>query len=182
VENTFGNTFQCILHREALELDGYVTIWPAGKPMPVASVVQNNPKQKIMALAVNIPVGDGGEISIFTQNSRTHMVLDVTGYYVPVDVPAMAMVQQAAVQQDARSSALQRRRAAFIWHRFGRAEVDPSDPSTPGQSFPVVAIVVVVVVSILLAAILGAVIVVILRNRAMAASMQTPYTEFDRAS
>jgi hypothetical protein len=54
--------------------------------MPTASVLQYNPKQGIMALAINVPLSADGKISIYLHNDSGDMVLDVTGYYIPVDV------------------------------------------------------------------------------------------------
>jgi hypothetical protein len=80
-----GALIMYILFPSGMSLSGFVTIWPTGAVQPTASVLQYNPNQGVMALAINVPLSADGKISIYLHNDAGHMVLDVTGYYIPVD-------------------------------------------------------------------------------------------------
>jgi hypothetical protein len=60
---------------------GFVTIWPTGKSRPLASVLNAATAGATTSNQVTVPLGDGGQVSIFTQ-SGAHLVADVAGYYV----------------------------------------------------------------------------------------------------
>ena len=59
---------------------GYITVWPAGAPQPVASTLNHNPAQTV-ANAALIGLGTAGEVSIFNGGGPTDLVIDVTGYF-----------------------------------------------------------------------------------------------------
>lgn len=67
---------------------GYATVWPCGQPRPFASNLNFSPGQTVPN-AVVAGVGGDGTVCIFT-TSRTHLVVDVGGYfgagsdYIPV--------------------------------------------------------------------------------------------------
>lgn len=67
---------------------GYVSVFPTGKPKPLASNL-NYVTGQTVANAVVVPVGADGEISFFT-TTTTHLVVDVVGhtagdnFFVPV--------------------------------------------------------------------------------------------------
>ncbi|MEY2445337.1 MAG: hypothetical protein QOE00_1917 [Ilumatobacteraceae bacterium] len=63
---------------------GFVTIWPAGSPRPLASVLNAAAAGSTVSNQVTVPLGAGGKVSIFTQ-SGTHLVADIAGYYVGGD-------------------------------------------------------------------------------------------------
>jgi hypothetical protein len=60
---------------------GYVTVWPTGKQMPLAST-SNSWNGAVVSNAAIIPAGTGGSTSIFASN-QTDILLDVNGYFAP---------------------------------------------------------------------------------------------------
>jgi hypothetical protein len=60
---------------------GFVTVWPAGAPRPLASAVNAVSAGATVSNQVTVPLGDGGKVSLFTQ-SGSHLIADVAGYYV----------------------------------------------------------------------------------------------------
>jgi hypothetical protein len=65
---------------------GYLTVWPAGQPMPVVSLL-NSWDGRVKANAAITPAGASGAISVFATNA-TDVVLDINGYFVPAANPA----------------------------------------------------------------------------------------------
>ncbi|MFN0027921.1 MAG: hypothetical protein ACKV2O_12190 [Acidimicrobiales bacterium] len=63
------------------EAPGFVTLWPAGGAFPEASSANINRAGQTVANLVTVPIG-AGAIAIYTE-SRTHLVADVAGYYLP---------------------------------------------------------------------------------------------------
>jgi hypothetical protein len=61
---------------------GYLTAYPTGATVPLASVL-NDLQGQIVANAAVVAAGTSGAISVFVPNS-THLVLDIYGYYSPV--------------------------------------------------------------------------------------------------
>jgi hypothetical protein len=59
----------------------YLTLWPAGTPMPLASTL-NSPDGRVVANAAIAPLSGGGAFSVFV-TGRTHVVIDVNGYFAP---------------------------------------------------------------------------------------------------
>ena len=64
---------------------GYLTLWPAGQTMPVASTV-NSLDGRIKSNAAIVPAGAVGAVSVFASNS-TDVVLDINGYFVSAADP-----------------------------------------------------------------------------------------------
>jgi hypothetical protein len=68
---------------------GHVTAWPANQPAPFASILNYSPGQSL-ANGVIVPMCDqelvapcaAGDISFSSAVSPTHLVVDVTGYYI----------------------------------------------------------------------------------------------------
>ncbi|WP_182111770.1 MULTISPECIES: SpoIID/LytB domain-containing protein [unclassified Actinotalea] len=60
--------------------DTHLRIWPAGLPMPGASVL-NTDARRTQASMVTVGVGGDGKISIFNAAGTTHYLVDVLGYY-----------------------------------------------------------------------------------------------------
>jgi hypothetical protein len=60
---------------------GYVTLYPAGGAMPLASTL-NSPNGSIVANAALVPAGSGGSVAAYSTD-RTHLVLDANGYFAP---------------------------------------------------------------------------------------------------
>jgi YVTN family beta-propeller protein len=67
---------------------GYLTVWPAGQPRPLASTL-NSLDGRIKANAAIIPAGTSGEISVYA-TSTTNVIVDVNGYFAPVSGSTLA--------------------------------------------------------------------------------------------
>ena len=68
---------------------GYLTVWPAGQPQPLASTL-NSLDGRIKANAAIIPAGIAfGFISVYASNT-TNVILDVNGYFAPVSGSTLA--------------------------------------------------------------------------------------------
>ena len=59
----------------------YLTAWPTGAGQPFASTL-NSWDGAVVANAAIVPAGTGGAISVFVAN-RTHVILDINGYFAP---------------------------------------------------------------------------------------------------
>ena len=59
----------------------YLTAWPTGSPQPNVSTL-NSFDGAVVANAAIVPAGASGAVSIFVTN-RTHVILDVNGYFAP---------------------------------------------------------------------------------------------------
>jgi hypothetical protein len=62
---------------------GFLTVWPAGMATPWVSTL-NAPRSSPVANLAIVPAGDSGSISVFASD-QTHLVIDVTGYFVPAE-------------------------------------------------------------------------------------------------
>jgi len=60
---------------------GYLTIWPTGRSLPVASTM-NSVDGRVKANAAIVPAGAGAAINAFASNT-TDLVLDIDGYFAP---------------------------------------------------------------------------------------------------
>ena len=69
---------------------GFLTIWPAGRKMPLASTL-NAPDGRVKAAAAIVQAGTQGAVSVYTTGA-TELILDISGYFVPVtdDTAALA--------------------------------------------------------------------------------------------
>ena len=67
---------------------GYLTVWPAGQPRPLASTL-NSLDGRIKANAAIIPAGTNGQISVYALNT-TNVVVDINGYFAPVSGSTLA--------------------------------------------------------------------------------------------
>ena len=61
---------------------GYVTAWPTGQGVPIASTL-NSWNGAVVSNAAIIPAGTGGSTSIFASN-QTDILLDINGYFAPL--------------------------------------------------------------------------------------------------
>ncbi|MHB8313648.1 MAG: hypothetical protein ACYDD0_10175, partial [Candidatus Dormibacteria bacterium] len=59
---------------------GYLTVFPTGLARPTASNL-NWIKGQTLANRVVVPVGSGGQISLYNQSGTTNVVVDVDGYF-----------------------------------------------------------------------------------------------------
>ncbi|HKA03264.1 MAG TPA: hypothetical protein VKD67_03015 [Acidimicrobiales bacterium] len=58
---------------------GFVTVWPAGAPMPLASTLNFVAGQTVPNL-VMVKLGDGGQVSFLNSAGSSHLLADVVGY------------------------------------------------------------------------------------------------------
>jgi hypothetical protein len=63
----------------------YLTVWPAGRSMPVVSTL-NAYQGQVLANAAIVPVGTDSAISVFATNP-TDVILDINGYFAPPTAP-----------------------------------------------------------------------------------------------
>jgi hypothetical protein len=59
---------------------GYLTVWPTGVPLPLASTL-NSLDGRVKANAAIVPAGTGGAIGIYVTDT-TDVILDINGYFV----------------------------------------------------------------------------------------------------
>ena len=59
---------------------GYVTVFPCGSALPLASNVNVDGAGQTVANAVIAKVGVGGSVCVYTSNA-THLVVDVSGFF-----------------------------------------------------------------------------------------------------
>ena len=59
----------------------FLTAWPAGAARPLVSTL-NSFDGSVVANAAIVPAGTNGAISIYV-NNRTHVILDINGYFAP---------------------------------------------------------------------------------------------------
>jgi len=60
---------------------GFVTAYPAGSPLPLASNLNLEGPGQTLPNHVTVPLGTGGAFTLYTQ-SGSHLIADLTGYYV----------------------------------------------------------------------------------------------------
>ncbi len=58
----------------------YLTLWPTGGTAPVVSNVNASPRE-VRPNLVTVAVGSGGQVSVYNDAGRTHIILDVVGFY-----------------------------------------------------------------------------------------------------
>ncbi len=83
---------------------GYLTVWPSGRPQPLASTL-NSLDGRVKASAAIVSAGTGGAVSVYATDA-TDLVLDIDGYFVPAtDMSALAFYPLAPCRlADTRSS------------------------------------------------------------------------------
>jgi hypothetical protein len=59
----------------------YLTAWPVGEAMPLASNLNYSPGQTVPNLVI-VKVGAGGVVGLFNNAGWTHVVVDVAGWYL----------------------------------------------------------------------------------------------------
>jgi uncharacterized repeat protein (TIGR03803 family) len=67
---------------------GFLTVWPAGQPQPLASTL-NSLDGRIKANAAIVLAGTNGDVSVYASNT-TNVILDVNGYFAPVSSSTLA--------------------------------------------------------------------------------------------
>lgn len=68
---------------------GFLTIWPTGQSRPMVSSL-NSSDGRIKADAVIVAAGAGGSASVYVSDA-SHVVLDISGYFVPESSAAEAL-------------------------------------------------------------------------------------------
>ncbi|MBV8985324.1 MAG: hypothetical protein JO248_12885 [Acidimicrobiia bacterium] len=58
----------------------YITVYPTGAPVPLASSLNLGPGETVPNLVV-VPIGSGGTFSIYNAQGKTHVIADVVGWY-----------------------------------------------------------------------------------------------------
>ncbi len=61
--------------------NGYVTVWPTGSAMPLASNLNFTPGQTVPNLVI-AKLGTNGQVSLFNSNGSTDLIADVEGYFL----------------------------------------------------------------------------------------------------
>ncbi|MFE4512917.1 PKD domain-containing protein [Kitasatospora sp. NPDC056783] len=62
---------------------GFVAVYPGGTQRPAAGSNLNTVPGRNIANQVVVPLGADGSVEVFTNASRSHLVVDVSGYYGP---------------------------------------------------------------------------------------------------
>ena len=60
----------------------YLTVWPTGENQPYVATL-NAPTGTVTGNAAIVPAGSGGEISAFSYDVTTDLVIDIDGYFAP---------------------------------------------------------------------------------------------------
>jgi hypothetical protein len=71
---------------QAVQGLAFLTVWPAGLPRPRASTI-NSTDGRVKAVSAIVAAGAGSAIRIFVTDP-THLILDITGYFVSAADPA----------------------------------------------------------------------------------------------
>jgi LPXTG-site transpeptidase (sortase) family protein len=79
-----SNATAVVLNVTVVDADGagFVTVFPSGSAVPVASNVNTGDAGQTIPNLVTVPLGVGGRVSIFS-STGAHLIGDVFGYYVP---------------------------------------------------------------------------------------------------
>jgi hypothetical protein len=64
--------------------EGYFTVYPAGGTRPTASSLNFKPNATVPNL-VTMPLGTGGDVTVFNSAGSTHLLMDVVGWYLAGD-------------------------------------------------------------------------------------------------
>jgi hypothetical protein len=68
---------------------GYLTVWPAGGPQPLVSLL-NSLDGRVKANAAIVPAGDSGAVSIYAEaQTPTNVIIDISGYFVSANASSL---------------------------------------------------------------------------------------------
>ena len=67
---------------------GYLTVWPAGQPQPLASLM-NSLDGRVKANAAIMPAGTNGQVSVYATDT-TQVIIDINGYFTPPSSSTLA--------------------------------------------------------------------------------------------
>ena len=59
---------------------GWITVWPAGQPRPLASNLNYTPGRTVPNMVI-ARVGAGGRVSLYNNTGTTHLIVDIMGWY-----------------------------------------------------------------------------------------------------
>ena len=77
---------------DVAQAGSFITMWPTGQPRPL--VAANNALVGAVSASAGIfQLGTNGQLSVYNSSSPVNVIVDVTGYYVPVDPILWAVVQ-----------------------------------------------------------------------------------------
>ncbi len=65
---------------------GYRTVWPSGQTMPLAATL-NDPDGRVKSNGTIVAAGTSGAVDLYATDA-THVIFDITGYFVPASEPA----------------------------------------------------------------------------------------------
>jgi uncharacterized repeat protein (TIGR03803 family) len=67
----------------------YLTVWPTGQTQPTVSTL-NDALGRTIANAAIVPVGTGGEISVYPTDN-TDLIIDINGYFAPAGTGGLSL-------------------------------------------------------------------------------------------
>ncbi len=81
----------------------YITMWPTGQAMPLASTL-NSYEGKVVANAAVVPAGAGGSISVYSTGD-TELIVDINGYFVnqQITIPTIPTIPTVVAQSSSGS-------------------------------------------------------------------------------
>ena len=82
----------------------HIRAWPAGQSRPGASVLNGDAARSASAAGVVLGVGGEGKISLYNDAGSTHLIVDVTGYYMTSAGHGYAQLATATRVLDTRES------------------------------------------------------------------------------
>ncbi len=125
----------------------HLRAWPAGRAMPGSSVLNTDPS-RVVATGTMLGVGSNGAVSLYNDAGEVHVVVDVTGYYVPsggvgfeaLGSPTRVLDTRSAGGRDAPAVTSGGSRTVPIAGRYGVpadatavvVNVTSVDPASPG--------------------------------------------------
>jgi hypothetical protein len=83
--NIPGNAFAVVLSLAVVNptANSYLTVFPAGGSVPLASNLNYTAGQPPVANSATVQIGAGGALSFFNLTGSVDVVADVSGYYIP---------------------------------------------------------------------------------------------------
>jgi hypothetical protein len=113
-----------------VELD-YLTVWPEGLSMPTVSTL-NDKSGTIVANAAIVPVGTGGEISVYpSAKGSTNLAIDINGYFAAPGTRGLSLYALAPCRViDTRSSG-----GAFTGTKIVPVQSSPCKVTSTAQAY-----------------------------------------------
>ena len=76
--------------------EGFVTVWPTGRPRPEASTLNVTPQEAAAPNTVIMPLGADGRLDFYA-DAGVHLLADVTGYVTAASAPAGIIVHRGKI-------------------------------------------------------------------------------------